>query len=107
MLLIWQGFGFLVVIIPLFVTLIGSLLGGVLGASNLIVFPLTLLASAMAVFYFGKQLNSRPGKILIDPETQQTVELRKRHTLFWIPMQYWAFPLGVLGFVMLLGNLVA
>jgi hypothetical protein len=40
MLLIWQGFGFLVVIIPLFVALIGSLLGGLLGATNLIIFPL-------------------------------------------------------------------
>ncbi|AGH86641.1 hypothetical protein ACI2S5_25300 [Ralstonia nicotianae] len=35
-------------------------------------------------------LNSRPGRVLVDPKTGQQVELKARHTLFWIPLQWTA-----------------
>ncbi|KJK20845.1 hypothetical protein ACU4GI_10090 [Cupriavidus basilensis] len=96
MFLIWQGLGFLVVIVPLAVMLVMSLLGSVLNLSNVATIVVALILSAVAVFYLGRRLNSRPGRILVDPKTQEPVELRKRHTLFWIPMQYWAVPILII-----------
>jgi hypothetical protein len=49
---------------------------------------LAVFAGAVLVWLLGRKLNGQPGKILLDPETGQTVEIRKRHTLFWIPMQW-------------------
>ncbi len=99
MFLIWQGLGFLVVILPLAVLLAMSLLGSLVNLSNMATIVLSLILSAAAVFYLGKRLNSRPGRILVDPSTQESVELRKRHTLFWIPMQYWAFPILLIAII--------
>ncbi len=93
MFLIWQGLGFLVVIVPLLCVLVMSFLSAAVNLSNLAAVVAALFMSAAAVFYLGRHLNSRPGRTLVDPATGQSVELRKRHTLFWIPMQYWAFPL--------------
>jgi hypothetical protein len=42
------------------------------------------------VWVGGVRLATQPGKILIDPATGNDVELKEKHTLFWIPMQYWA-----------------
>ncbi len=42
------------------------------------------------------RLNGRPGCELIDPKTGGRVVLRRRRTLFWVPMQYMS---GVLLFV--------
>lgn len=99
MFLIWQGLGFLVVILPLAVLLVMSLLGALVNLSNMATIVLALILSAAAVFYLGKRFNSRPGRILVDPNTQESVELRKRHTLFWIPMQYWAFPILLIAII--------
>ncbi|MEF9412830.1 hypothetical protein ABXT21_02125 [Ralstonia sp. SM1864_UCD524_TZ4] len=53
-------------------------------------FATLMVLSAAAVWHLGKGLNSRPGRVLVDPKTGQQVELKARHTLFWIPLQWTA-----------------
>jgi len=39
----------------------------------------------------------RPGRRLIDPDTQKEIVLRRRHTFFFIPMQFWSLVPLVMG----------
>ena len=92
--IVWQGFGFLAVLIP--VIFIG-LLGAVNQSYSMTYsFELALIMSAIAVWFVGKKLNSKQGKILIDPETNQPVELKNKHTLFWIPMEWFSIIIAVI-----------
>ena len=84
MIIVWRGFGFLIPLAVLFSLLITSrfpthesLAGG-----------LALVASAAALWPMGARLNREA----------------KLHTLFWIPMQYWAVVLGVFGTLIIFGN---
>lgn len=58
---------------------------------------LAWLVAAFANWSLGKRLNQGPGRELIDPRTGERVILRGRHTLFWIPMQYYSVLMLILG----------
>jgi hypothetical protein len=51
---------------------------------------LLLLASAAVVRVAGHKLNSAPVKNLIDPETGEVVGIKAVHSMFWIPLQWYA-----------------
>lgn len=95
--IIWQGFGFLVAIIPFSLLLIFSLMG--IDKNFKFADEITLLASAIVVWFVGRKLNSKPAKVLMDPQTNQEVILKNKHTMFWIPMEYYAilFAIGAAG----------
>ncbi|MDP8170941.1 hypothetical protein QJU96_06535 [Pasteurella skyensis] len=92
MFIIWQGFGFLAALIPL---IIFAAVQSILVATSFgaYIFDIAATLSAIAVWLVGSKLNGGKGKELIDPETNETVILKKKHTLFWIPMQWFAIPL--------------
>ncbi|MDR1648415.1 MAG: hypothetical protein LBR88_10380 [Zoogloeaceae bacterium] len=109
--LIWQGWGILALIIPpITAGLLESLLHNILGMNRVSLFgeigltpAVGALLGAGILWFGGRWLNNRPGKRLLDPESGETVEIKGCHTLFWIPMQYWAFiwPLGALAIALL------
>ena len=86
--IVWQGFGFLVALIPVVILLLFSVLG--IDKNFKFSEEVTLLATAIIVWLVGRKLNSQPAKILIDPQTNQEVILKNKHTMFWIPMEYYA-----------------
>lgn len=93
--IIWQGFGILALIIPL----LTSILCAVMGVHN----PgLGAIIGAVIIGYLGYQLNNKPGRELIDPKTNQTVILKKKHALFWIPMQYIAVFWFIIGIALII-----
>jgi hypothetical protein len=47
--------------------------------------------AAVAIWVVGKKLNGKPGRIMVDQATGETVELKSKHSLFFIKMEYWAF----------------
>jgi hypothetical protein len=47
-----------------------------------------VLAGA-ALAAFGWWIHAQPGREFIDVQSGATVMQRTRHTLFWIPIQYW------------------
>lgn len=53
--------------------------------------------AAIVNWFVGVRLNNRPGRELIGTKTGQRVVLRRRNTLFFVPMQFWSVPLLVLG----------
>jgi hypothetical protein len=103
-LIIWRGWGILVPVVAFVVGFMPlAIAEAVLGHNRYseITKPLTflsLLAAAGTIWVVGRALNSVPGRILIDPATNRQVILRRRHDLFFIPMQWWAVVL-ILGAV--------
>jgi hypothetical protein len=94
--IIWQGWGILTVLILVAGPALGfGLLGLALGpkppalAFGLASIAVVLLAGA-ANWWLGRRLNGAPGRELIDARTGEHVVLKRRHALFWIPMQYWS-----------------
>ena len=45
----------------------------------------------------GNRINSKPPKILIDPKTNEEVQIIERHTFWFIPLQYWGIIYSLIG----------
>ena len=86
--IIWQGFGFLAVLIPIVVAIIFVFITPSNAEVTDAMLSAIFVVSAIVTWFTGKKLNSKPGKVLIDSETQEKVELKNKHTLFWIPMEW-------------------
>ena len=93
---VWSGFGILVLVIPVLTVLaIQSVTDALFGAAayrqNAQWLPsLGLLLSALAIWLLGRRLNSRGARRLLDPATGEEVILRPRHAFFFIRMECWA-----------------
>ena len=110
MIFVWSGLGFLVVPI-VFVTsmAVSMLLERLLGAIGhsewlMVAIALGIFSGAAANWFIGRKLNSKPPRELVDAKTNETVLLYKRHKFFWVPMQYWSFPVAVVGLFVLLAQ---
>ena len=68
-------------------------------------FVASLFISGIIVWFLGKRLNADSQKVLVDPETGQQYKIGVKHSLFFIPLQYWG-PLFVLGSIYMLINLL-
>jgi hypothetical protein len=93
--LIWKGWGISAFIIPLICSLlmqlfINSNFGDGYYTAASWPLPLALLLSSIPVFILGQKLNKKPGRIVVDLETNEKIELKTTHSLFWVPMQYWS-----------------
>jgi hypothetical protein len=105
--LVWQGLGAYGFVIPFFL-LVGAQLvaSALLGDDGAVqygdwVTGLTLLLSAVLVHFIAMRLAARPGREVIDKATGEEITLRERHTLFFVPLRYWAILYAVLGAVIL------
>jgi hypothetical protein len=88
--IIWKGYGLLVVVFALVGFVIGAFLAGAVGTDHTWPVALTLSLAAAANYFTAKKLESK-SKILIDPETGQQVILKSGDSLFFIPMIYWTY----------------
>lgn len=62
---------------------------------------IVLVISAIAVWLVSKKLNGAKGKVLIDPQTNKEVLLKEKHTMFWMPMEWYSVLLGALAIFVL------
>lgn len=101
MFIVWSRLGFLGVVVPLVVSVVGTLICDALFGKDQLaanaVFGVCFMLSAPAVWYLGRRLNSQPNRILIDPATNEQVVLVRKHTLFWMKLEYFAVPVMLLG----------
>jgi hypothetical protein len=93
--IVWKGWGLMALLIPLLCTIfVGTAVDSIYGVdfykNSDWAMPLILGLSSIIVFYLGYKLNNKPGRIVIDIETNKTIELKNTHSMFWIPLQYWA-----------------
>jgi len=104
--LIWSGWGILVLII----TSVNSFI--MLGLVEIItkdttfyqnnswLFTVALIISGIICWFLGKRLNKPPTRILIDKETgQEFRESGGKHRLFFIKMEHWAPILVIIGII--------
>ena len=91
---IWQGFG---IIIPFVVVLmtqgfifVAEKLSGP-GAydANPLWPSVDLGLTAILITALGMYLRRRGARVVIDKETGQELVLRSKHSLFFVPMEYW------------------
>ena len=92
---VWSRAGILVPVIAFGAGALGAVAGGthpVTGSG------LGMMAGAVAIWFLGKRLNG-PGstRVLIDPQTNEQVILQRKHTMFWIPMEYWGVFFALMG----------
>ena len=87
--IIWQGYGILAFLIPLPLILTC----GFLIRSNGVGYLLGGVASAEVLWFFGRRLNHVVSQEYTDADTGKRVQILAppAHTLYFIPMQYWAF----------------
>lgn len=107
---VWKGWGLLIVgFLFMFVLPIELLVEHYFGAGQYKALawpiPLVFLLSAIPTTFVGMKLNNKPARVLIDPETNEKVELKREHSLFWIPMQYWGIILVILSTLIYLRNI--
>ena len=102
--LIWKGFGILTIFI-VGASMIGvqatvdNIFGTEYWKNNAWPLSLSLFISGVICWFLGRYLNSRPGITVIDKETGEELELRKEHSFFFIPLQYWGIILGILAII--------
>jgi hypothetical protein len=94
MIIIWRGFGFLVVVIAFVCALVGNLIANAVAGEGYFdrhKWPLgvSLLVAAALCWLLGDYLRKQPGRVVIDKQTGREFTLRKTHSLFFIPMHWW------------------
>ena len=103
MLLVWRGWGIaipvIVILIQLAVEQLADQITGSPGFRQMHpwVWLIGLTLAAVIIWFVGRKLESRPGRTVIDKETQAEYEIKAKHDLFWIPFKWWAIPLIALG----------
>ncbi len=104
--IIWSGLGFLVVAIAFVCELVAQLLATQLTGNpdyytmHGWVGGLGLFVAGGFCLLLGSYLNNSGGRVLTDPKTGETVVYRRRHSLFFIPMQWWGVLLVIGGTVL-------
>jgi hypothetical protein len=100
--IISTGWGLVVVLVAIAGLVVGQILVDLLfgpGYYTSHEWPklLACLIAGAFVWKVGVRLNSTPGRVVIDKETGQELTLRQHHSLFFVPMQYWAIPIVLFG----------
>ncbi len=100
MFLVWQGLGLVVGFGAVVLGGVALMSAASLGLPTTGGFVLALAAMAAMLWWVGRRINDPAlDKVLIDPETGEQVRLAKRHTLFWIPVQWYAFAPAIMAVV--------
>ena len=92
---VWSGLGILAAVFAALgaaagIALVDSTGGLGYGLSEEVGFALGLIIAAVVNWFVGVRLNRRPGRHMVDVDTGERIILRRRHRLFWVPMQYWS-----------------
>ena len=102
MILIWRGWGFLIIIAALFAMgTLGALLFHLLGlyTEHILYLPIIMIIAGAVIWYFGNRINKGEDRTYIDQETNEEIIIstKNHHTLFFIPIQYWGIIVGIIG----------
>ena len=104
---IWAGVGiFLIMLAANYLTNVASGDNGYWDAHH---WPMgcALLVCALFCFLFGSSLRKARAKVLIDTETAEQVVIRQNHSLFFIPVFWWAPILAVIGIATIVSEFVS
>jgi len=105
MLIIWHGFGLLVLVIALASALMcnfacDAVFGSGYYSAHRWTAGVALFVAAGGCWFLGDHLRRQKPKVVIDKQTGRELVLQKRHALFFIPMHLWGPIFLVIGFVL-------
>ncbi len=95
MIIAYRGLGLLGIGIPCITSLIAQLiLDSIFGedyySNHPVVHSFVLVIAAAIIWIVGIRLNSDPNQLSIPTQTGQQPEVRKKHMIFWMPLQYFS-----------------
>ncbi|WP_054957318.1 hypothetical protein [Paenibacillus dakarensis] len=94
----WRGWGIIGILFPILIAGLLAALGFTDENSHWYYF-IGLTLSAIPVWFIGKRLNKDKDEIYTNEKTGERFKLGNRHTLFFIPLQYYAIVYPILGIV--------
>jgi uncharacterized membrane protein len=103
---IWSGYGFLVAVIVFGSSLVANLIfnatyGDRYYDNHKWPFAVSLIVSAVICWFLGRYLRTRTDRVVTDKATGQDLVInRSQHSLFFIPVDYWAPILLVIALVL-------
>src|SRR4051794_26989266 len=90
---IWSGWGILVVPIALICAVAGSAIPG----PEVLQTGVFAVLAATATWVFSHLLDRRPKRLLVDLATGERVVLRQNDSLFFIPVRFWPYLILMIG----------
>jgi hypothetical protein len=112
MIIIWQGAGGVVILIPILVCLVTNIItSGVFEENNYFqahLWPkLTALGvTGMFCWFLGRYLNTRPPRMVLDQKTGEKVQEKPYHHFMFLKMEYWGVIFAGTGVVLLVVSLI-
>ncbi len=108
MLIVWRGWG---ITVPLIVVASSSVVGMPLAmalakgdAALGLGFSIGAVVAGGLIWLLARKLDARPLRVLVDPATEQRIYFKKdAGSLFFIPTRVWAYIVGALGLLGLIG----
>ena len=107
MIIIWHGQGYLVAVIVFGCSLVVNLIINATRGKEYYdhhkwPFALSLILSAVICWFLGTYLRKRSDRVVIDKQTGKEIAINQsRHTLFFVPMHYWAPLLLMIALILL------
>lgn len=108
--IIWRGFGVVIVAIVFGCSLVAQLLCNAATGSSRYweahawPFGTAVMAAGGVTWCVARLLSRRPRRVLVDEASGRRVEINKPHDLFFIPVRYWALILLAAGAAVILTN---
>ena len=87
MYIIWSGLGFLVGIIGFAAIVFSALISDSITGNPNWVLTVGFILAALITYGLNVLLMKQKGKIVIDKETNEEIELRRKHSFFFIPLK--------------------
>jgi hypothetical protein len=102
MIVIWRGWGILVIPIAALAFFLATAIKQEAGiqspALSGVVYVLSSGLAALGIWLFAQKIESQPGRVLIDKNTGREFEVRKNAgSLFFIPTRYWSYIVVAIG----------
>ncbi|HYD34971.1 MAG TPA: DUF2314 domain-containing protein [Vitreimonas sp.] len=96
MIIVWAGYGWLVPVIVIASLFVSFLLDNILKTNFNSFFPeelflgIALLLSAAGTYWLNEYFNKSQGQEITHPQTGKTIKVLPNHTLYFVPIKYWA-----------------
>ena len=108
MVLVWRGWGIVVVGIAFAALFLGGSFGALIGERWLVPGAgIFLIPGGVLTSYLGQRINANTTRQLVDPKTGQQVIIRRDHSLFFVKVEWWGPVMAVVGVVFLVAGLLS
>ena len=101
---VWRGWGPIVIAIGFLALLVGFLVTSTLGFDERggdFIVGLALIAAGIGTWFLGVRMNRDAVRDLVDPKTGEQVTVRGGHSLFFVSVRWWGVVMIAFGLYMI------